>query len=56
MANGLFEYIRQVGGRVGGYDQCSLTLVRIAYGMGAGHAGFAHAALTRKENELSLHH
>src|SRR5512139_2495668 len=55
MADRLFKDVCQVGGRIGGDDQGVFAFISKAHGMGTGHAGFAHAAFARKENELSAH-
>ena len=51
VADGLLEHIRQVGGRVGGHDQGAAPLIGQPHRGGAGHGGFADAALARKEEK-----
>lgn len=55
VSDGLLEDVRQVGGWIGGDDQCALAFIREAHRSGAGHAGFAHAALAGEEDELGGH-
>src|SRR3990172_10728550 len=52
MSNFLLKNIREVGGGIGGDDQCAFAFIGITYCMSTGHAGLANTALAREENKL----
>jgi hypothetical protein len=53
MANGLLEYVGQIGGRVGGNNQGAPAFVGVAHGGGAGHTGFAYSPFAGEEDKLT---